>query len=194
MPDDVGSRPALARRLLDDRARLVERRPGRHLREPSVGEPARAPVAPAAMRRRTRSGSGAAPAAARDRLRSPVRTRPSNVTDRSVHSRRSSSTCSSMRRRDSRSPCPSASYSTAFQPSPTPRRNRPSREQVDLGRLLGHERGLALRQDDDAGHQLERRDRGEVAEQHERLVERRVRRRTGRSSRVHRGVGAETWS
>ena len=47
-------------------------------------------------------------------------------------------------------------------------------EQVDLGRLLGDERGLALRQDDDPGDELELRARGEVAEQHERLVERRV--------------------
>ena len=47
-------------------------------------------------------------------------------------------------------------------------------EQIDLGGLLGDERRLALRQDDDARDELERRDRGEVAEQHERLVERRI--------------------
>ena len=65
------------------------------------------------------------------------------------------------------------------------------REQVDLGGLLRDERGLALREDDDAGHQLERRDRGEVAEQHERLVKRRVDVVRAVPRRVHLGIGAE---
>jgi hypothetical protein len=45
-------------------------------------------------------------------------------------------------------------------------------EQIDLGRVLGDEDRLALREDDDARHELERRHRGQVSEQHERLVER----------------------
>ena len=48
----------------------------------------------------------------------------------------------------------------------------PAGEDVDLGRLLGDERGLPLRQDEHAGDELEpRRDRGEVAEEDEDLVE-----------------------
>src|SRR5262249_38659699 len=47
-------------------------------------------------------------------------------------------------------------------------------EQIDLGRLLRGEDRLTLREDDDAGHELHRRDPGEVAEQHERLLERRL--------------------
>jgi hypothetical protein len=57
---------------------------------------------------------------------------------------------------------PSASNSTGFQPTPMPRR-----------RLLGDERRLPLRQDDDARDQLDApRDAGQEPEQHERLVER----------------------
>src|SRR5262245_15834203 len=49
----------------------------------------------------------------------------------------------------------------------------PTREHVDGGSLLGHQRGLTLREDDDAGHQLEPlRARAEIAEKHEWLVER----------------------
>src|SRR5215510_15472891 len=47
-----------------------------------------------------------------------------------------------------------------------------TRKHIDRGGLLGDERGLALRQDDDARHQLDpARDRGEKSEEHERLVE-----------------------
>ena len=46
-------------------------------------------------------------------------------------------------------------------------------EHVDLRSLLGGERGLPLRQDDDAGDELDRpRARGNEPEQHERLVKR----------------------
>src|SRR5262249_1075780 len=45
-------------------------------------------------------------------------------------------------------------------------------EEVDLGRLLGRQDGLTLREDDDAGHEFHRRDRGGMAEEAERLVER----------------------
>ncbi len=47
-------------------------------------------------------------------------------------------------------------------------------QQVDLGGLLGDQRRLALRQDDDAGDELKRDQRGKVAERDERLVESRV--------------------
>ena len=44
---------------------------------------------------------------------------------------------------------PERLYSTSFQPTPTPSRSRPAVEHVDLGRLLGDERRLTLRQDED---------------------------------------------
>jgi hypothetical protein len=47
-------------------------------------------------------------------------------------------------------------------------------EQVNLRCLLGDQRGLPLRQDDDAGHKLQRGNCSQVAEHHERLVEGRV--------------------
>ena len=47
-------------------------------------------------------------------------------------------------------------------------------QQVHLGGLLGHQRGLPLRQDDDAGDQLQRGEGGQVTEHHQRLVERGV--------------------
>jgi hypothetical protein len=48
----------------------------------------------------------------------------------------------------------------------------PAREHVHRGRLLGHQRGLTLRKDDDARDQFHpARDRGEEPEEHERLVE-----------------------
>ena len=64
-------------------------------------------------------------------------------------------------------------------------------EEVDGGRLLGDERGLALRQDDDAGDELQRRDRREVAEQHERLVKRGVDVVGAGPRRVDLGIRAE---
>ena len=65
------------------------------------------------------------------------------------------------------------------------------REQVDLDGLLGDERGLPLRQDDDAGHELDRDDGGEVPEQHERFVERRVDVVRAVPRLVHLGIGAD---
>ena len=47
-----------------------------------------------------------------------------------------------------------------------------ARQHVDLGRLLGHEHGLTLREDEHAGDELEVRVRGEESEQHEDFVER----------------------
>ena len=64
-------------------------------------------------------------------------------------------------------------------------------EEVDLRRLLGDQGGLALREDDDPGHDLELREGGDEAEQHERLVERRVHVVGPRPSLVDRRVGAE---
>src|SRR5947208_6521772 len=44
-------------------------------------------------------------------------------------------------------------------------------QRIKAGGLLGDERGLALRQDQDAGREAElRRAAGEIAEQHERIV------------------------
>jgi hypothetical protein len=45
-------------------------------------------------------------------------------------------------------------------------------QQVELDRLLRHQRGLALRKDQHPGGELDAlRDRGETGEQHERLEE-----------------------
>lgn len=44
-------------------------------------------------------------------------------------------------------------------------------QQADLGGLLRHQRGLPLRQDDDAGDEVQPGDRGEVAEHDQRLTE-----------------------
>jgi len=58
----------------------------------------------------------------------------------------------------------STSYSTGFQPTPTPAAVG-GLEHVHLGGLLGHQRGLPLRQDQHAGDPVpRRRDRREVAE------------------------------
>ena len=64
-------------------------------------------------------------------------------------------------------------------------------QHVDLRRLLGHEHGLALREDEHAGYQLEVGDRGEVSEQREHLVERRLRRVRAAPVRPGRHVGPD---
>ena len=116
---------------------------------------------------------------------------PSKVTDGSVQSRRSSPICSLMRRPRSPKSLPSASYSTGFQPIADAEAEVALGEQVDLGRLLGDQGGLALREDDDAGDELDLGDRGQVAEHDERLVEgRRDVVGTG-PALVHAGIGAD---
>ena len=169
-----GVAPGISCGLLDDRAGLVESVARRHLREPSVGQPSGPPVG----RRRL----GADPD--RDRLlhgqrrqsrrRSRARTRRRWVTVCSVHKpaqqRRSARTSAG---RGWRSPCPAPRTRRRSSPGRRPA-GTVRRQQVDLGRLLGDQCGLALREDDDAGDELERGESGEVAEEHERLVERRV--------------------
>ena len=117
--------------------------------------------------------------------------RPSNVTERSVNSRRRSSICSALRA--PRSPKLRAERVVLHRvPADADAESEAAFAQdVDLGRLLRHERGLPLREDDHAGDQLELRDAGEEAEQHERLVERRVDVVGAGPTVVHRGVGAE---
>ena len=56
-------------------------------------------------------------------------------------------------------------------PEPDAESESSPREEIDLGGLLGGEDGLALREDDDARDELDGRDRGQVPEEHERLVE-----------------------
>ena len=78
------------------------------------------------------------------------------MTTGSVHSRRSSvDLLLAAARRGRGTSMPSASYSTAFQPMPDAEAEASAGQHVDLGGLLGDERGLALGQDDDAGDQLE---------------------------------------
>ncbi len=102
------------------------------------------------------------------------RSRPiSALTWRSVQSRCMSGICASMRLPRVWKSSPSASYSSGFQPTPSAEPQAAAGEHVDLGRLLRRERGLALREDDDARHELDLpRARREEAEEHERLVER----------------------
>src|ERR1039457_5156496 len=64
-------------------------------------------------------------------------------------------------------------------------------EQVDLRRLLGRERGLPLRQDDDPGDKLERCDPSQVTEEDHRLVEGRVHVIRARPGRMDLRVGAQ---
>ena len=80
-------------------------------------------------------------------------------------------------------------YSTWFQPED---QSAPG-EQVDLSGLLGHQHCLALRQDHDTGGKFDgRRETGEIAEQHHRLVERiELRIRPGESRSAISVVDAE---
>src|SRR6266567_478451 len=65
-------------------------------------------------------------------------------------------------------------------------------QHIHLGGLLGSQHGLALRQDDDARHQLEsRRHGGQVAEQHHWLVEHAVDGVRTRPARATRGIRAD---
>ena len=64
-------------------------------------------------------------------------------------------------------------------------------EQVDLGGLFGHQRGLPLRQDDHPGDQFEVRQPGKESEQDERFVEGGVDVIRSLPTLVHVGVGAE---
>jgi hypothetical protein len=64
-------------------------------------------------------------------------------------------------------------------------------QQVDLSSLLGHQRGLTLGQDDDAGHQLEPGESGQMAEEHEGLTKRAVDVVGTGPARVEGAVGAE---
>ncbi len=115
--------------------------------------------------------------------------RPSKVTDSSVHSPRSRPICSSSGGRGSEV----LAQGLVLDPVPADAEAEPEPargQQVDLGGLLGQQGGLALGRDDDAGDQLQRGQRGEVAEHHERLVERGGR-SYGPPARVHRRVGAD---
>ena len=111
-------------------------------------------------------GRGARPAAV---TRSNV---PSNVRDGSVHSARTSSICSPSRRPRWSNGCPSASYSTAFHPMPTPKRKRPPVRRSTSAACFADEHRLTLREDDDAGDELQVGDAGQVAEHDEWFVER----------------------
>ena len=133
--------------------------------------------------RRTRSGSAAAPAAAR--ARPPVTVvelavegdgrlgpEPAQQPDLLVEPRG--------RGRSKRSP--SASYSTGFQPMPTPRRNRPPVSRSTSAACLATSAVWRCGRMMTPVTSSRSRERGEVAEQHERLVEGRGRRRRARAT------------
>jgi hypothetical protein len=193
MPIAAGSRPAATAahgRLLHDRPRLVQLRARRHLREPAVSElpgpdvrTLRLPADPyrdrPLHRQRTQPGRGHGlvgpgerhrllgpqPAQQGDLLRHPPAAVGERLAERLVLHR-----------------VPAESDAEP---------ELAAGQQVDLGGLLGDEGGLSLRQDDDAGDQLQRRQRGQVAEHDQRLVERRVDVVRAIPGRVHGGVGAQ---
>ena len=151
--DEVGTEP------LDGAARLGQ--PGLHLLPPvqaAVERPGEdEPVAELAARRNaggdqppiqigtaTRSRHGARPGRCG---RTDLRGRTS-VPVQAGAARRSVRPSVATRRR---SPGPSASYSTGFQPTPTPRRKPATGQQDEVGRLPGDQDRLALRQDQDPG-------------------------------------------
>ncbi len=98
--------------------------------------------------------------------------RPSNVTSGSVHSSRMSVICSSRRAPRVAKSMPRASYSTQFQPVPTPMRSRSCESRSASAACCASQHRLPLRQDHDARRELDARgDRREVAEGDERVVE-----------------------
>ena len=162
--------------------------------QPSASRPARR--SRAATPPRSTAGWVAAPAAARDRRPSPGGSAPSNVTDRSVHSRRSNSSCSSERLPRLPNSSPRASYSTAFQPSPTPSRSRPPLSRSTSAACLATSAvcrcGRMITPVTSSSVVVTRR---QVAEHHQRLVERRVACRRARSSPdAPPGRRRRTWS
>ena len=125
MPMPSADRPAASAAVLDGAQRVVEVIAGSDLREPSVGEPADASV----------RGVGRSADPDRDGPldRQGCQPRPGHDVERPLERRRtawstsarSSSICSSRRRPRRSKRWPRASYSTGFQPTPTPKRNRP---------------------------------------------------------------------
>ena len=81
---------------------------------------------------------------------------PSKVTDRSVQSLRMSSTCSSERLPRLVNVSPERLVLDGVPAQADAEPEPPAGQQVDLGGLLGHQRRLPLRQDDDAGDEFER--------------------------------------
>ena len=83
-------------------------------------------------------------------------------------------TCSSLRTPRSEKFLPERFVFDGIPAQPDTEAKATAGEEVDFGRLLCREHGLPLGQDDDASHQLETRDGGDIAEQHKRLMKRRV--------------------
>ena len=131
------------------------------------------------------TGSGASPAAVM------WWKRPSTVTLSCVQSWRSTPICSSKKAPRSAKDWPSASYSTRFHPMPSPSRNVPPDSDVELGRLLGQQGGLALGPDEDRGGEAQLGEPGQVREEHQRLMEGVVDVVGAADVAVHRRVGAQ---
>jgi hypothetical protein len=91
-----------------------------------------------------------------------------------VHRERNTPTCSSILFPPGREVLAQGLVLDGVPPDAHAQAERATGQQVDLGGLLGHQHGRSLGEDGDAGDQFERRAGGEVAEQHERLVERGV--------------------
>ena len=127
-----------------------------------------------AARRIHRARSGSARVGLGTRAARSIRSkRPAKSTTGSVNSRRSSSICSSSRAPRVRKSCPRASYSTWLQPTPTPSAEPAAGQEIDIGCLPCHQRGLALREDQDPGGEPDPfGDAGQIGEHDERVVER----------------------
>ena len=173
IPRCAGSRPASTRGVVDDGESFFELRARCDLGEPPVGKPADAPVGGRGLaadpdRDRSLSGKWREPGAG-DALELAgvghhrFAQEPTEQRDLLGHPS---------------SPCGERGAEglvlDGIPPDPDAQSKSSVREQVDLGRLLGDEGGLPLRQDDHAGDELELCACGQVAEQHERLVKCRV--------------------
>ena len=100
---------------------------------------------------------------------------PSKSTTSSVHSRRSTSTCSAWRRPRSWKSTPSDVVLDLVPARADAEVEAVARQHGQLGRLLGDERGLALGEDQHRRRHLQRLgDGGDEGEERERLVERDV--------------------
>ena len=149
-------------------------RPGRHLREPAVGRAGRPGGRPARTGRRSRSGSAAAPAAGPARPPVTVSNSPSKVTARSVHSRRSSAICSSIAPAAVGEVLAERLVLDRVPAEPTPRRNRPPVSRSTSAACLATSAVWRCGRMITPVTSSSDGERGEVAEQHERLVERGV--------------------
>src|SRR5712691_2062021 len=161
--------PGLDGCLLDDRPRLVESRTRRYLGKPAIAQLASPPVGArrlspephrdrALNRQRCQSRSGHPLV---HTLEGDGRLGPQPPQQRDLLGHPVAAACEALAER-------LVLHGVPAQADAQP--EAAAGQQVHLGRLLGDQGSLPLRQDDDAGHQFQGRQCGQVAEQHQRLV------------------------